>query len=43
MTALLEVHDLGCLREQGSLVFSNLNFAVNEGDIVTIQGKSGSG
>jgi ABC-type uncharacterized transport system fused permease/ATPase subunit len=43
MVALLEIRDLACLRDQGSPIFSNLNFVINEGDIVVIQGKSGSG
>ncbi|KIM87098.1 hypothetical protein PILCRDRAFT_815556 [Piloderma croceum F 1598] len=43
MVPLLEIRDLACLRDQGSPVFSDLNFIVNEGDIVVIQGKSGSG
>jgi ABC-type transport system involved in cytochrome c biogenesis ATPase subunit len=43
MEALLEIRGLACLKEKGSPVFSNLNFVVNEGDIVIIQGRSGSG
>jgi len=43
MDALLEIRDLACLKEEGSPIFSKLNFVVNEGDIVIIQGKSGSG
>lgn len=43
MVALLEIRDLACLRDQGLPIFSNLNFIINEGDIVVIQGKSGSG
>jgi ABC-type transport system involved in cytochrome c biogenesis ATPase subunit len=41
---LLEVRDLACLKEdKGSPVFSKVNFVVNEGDVVIIQGKSGTG
>jgi len=44
MDALLEVRDVACLKEdKGSPVFSKVNFVVNEGDIVIIQGKSGTG
>lgn len=43
MAAILEVSDLACLRDKGSPVFSKLNFVVNDGDIIIIQGKSGSG
>ena len=44
MEALLEVRNLACLKEdKGSPVFSKVNFVVNEGDIVIIQGKSGTG
>jgi ABC-type transport system involved in cytochrome c biogenesis ATPase subunit len=43
MGPLLEIRNLACLKDQGSPVFSNLNFVINEGDIVVIQGKSGSG
>ncbi|EGN95960.1 hypothetical protein SERLA73DRAFT_185413 [Serpula lacrymans var. lacrymans S7.3] len=41
--ALLDIRGLSCLREQGHPLFSKLTFQVNEGDIIVIQGKSGSG
>lgn len=37
--ALLEVRDL----TGPGAIFSKLNFTVNDGDIVVLQGKSGSG
>lgn len=40
---LLQVSDLTCLKEKGTHIFSKVNFEVNEGDIVIVQGKSGSG
>lgn len=40
---LLEIRDLTCPSENGTEIFSKLNFKVNEGDIVVLQGKSGSG
>lgn len=43
MGALLDIRDLACFKDNGISIFSKLNFAVNEGDIIVIQGKSGSG
>ncbi|KZT68157.1 P-loop containing nucleoside triphosphate hydrolase protein [Daedalea quercina L-15889] len=40
---LLEVKDLECRRPKGDPIFSHVNFSVREGDIVVVQGKSGSG
>lgn len=41
--ALLEVRDLACPVDKDTVIFSKINFTVNEGDIVVLQGKSGSG
>jgi ABC-type uncharacterized transport system ATPase subunit len=43
MGALLDIRDLACLKDNGISIFSKLDFVVNEGDIIVIQGKSGSG
>ena len=40
---LLEVKDLECPRPKGEPIFSHINFSVREGDILIVQGKSGSG
>jgi ABC-type uncharacterized transport system ATPase subunit len=40
---LLEVRDLAVMKAKDIPIFSKLNFVVNAGDIVVIQGKSGSG
>ncbi|CCM02074.1 uncharacterized protein FIBRA_04151 [Fibroporia radiculosa] len=41
--ALLEIKDVECTKPKGDRLFTNVNFTVNEGDIVVIQGKSGAG
>ncbi|KAF9246497.1 P-loop containing nucleoside triphosphate hydrolase protein [Melanogaster broomeanus] len=43
MAKLLEVRDVSCAKDKEHIIFSQLNFDVNEGDIVVLQGKSGSG
>ncbi|KAI6028425.1 P-loop containing nucleoside triphosphate hydrolase protein [Pisolithus orientalis] len=43
MARLLRVRDLSCARDKDHKIFSNLNFDVNEGDVVVLQGKSGVG
>ncbi|TFY62008.1 hypothetical protein EVJ58_g4148 [Rhodofomes roseus] len=40
---LLEIKDLECPRPNGDPIFSHVNFSVREGDILIVQGKSGSG
>jgi len=40
---LLEIKDLECPRPKGDPIFSHINFSVREGDIIIVQGKSGSG
>lgn len=40
---LLQVREVACFKEKNSPIFSKVNFTVNPGDVVVIQGKSGSG
>ena len=40
---LLELKKVGCYKQKGQPIFSDVNLQVNEGDIVVLQGKSGSG
>ena len=40
---LLEVKDVGCYKAPGQPIFSHVSFDVNTGDIIILQGKSGSG
>ncbi|EPT06061.1 hypothetical protein FOMPIDRAFT_1026913 [Fomitopsis schrenkii] len=40
---LLEVKDLECPRPKGDPIFSHINFSLREGDILIVQGRSGSG
>ncbi|KAF7778715.1 hypothetical protein Agabi119p4_3060 [Agaricus bisporus var. burnettii] len=40
---ILELHGITCEVSPGQCLFENVSFAVNEGDIVVLQGKSGSG
>ena len=43
MTTLLQVRDVSCAKDKDHIIFSKLSFDVNEGDVVVLQGKSGSG
>ncbi|KAJ3514834.1 hypothetical protein NLJ89_g2140 [Agrocybe chaxingu] len=43
MAPLLELRNITCYLEKGSNIFSDINFTVNEGDILVLQGRSGSG
>lgn len=40
---LLAVNDIACYKEKGQPIFSHIHFSVNEGDVVVLQGKSGTG
>ncbi|KAH7926322.1 P-loop containing nucleoside triphosphate hydrolase protein [Leucogyrophana mollusca] len=40
---LLELRDVSCARNKDENIFSSVNFDVNEGDVVVLQGKSGCG
>ena len=40
---IIEVKEVGCSKAKGQPIFSNVSFTVNEGDVVMLQGKSGSG
>ena len=40
---LLQLTDLACNKQKGQPIFSGVNLTVNEGDILILQGKSGSG
>ncbi|KAI0093575.1 P-loop containing nucleoside triphosphate hydrolase protein [Irpex rosettiformis] len=40
---ILEVKDVGCSKAPGQPIFEHVNFAVNDKDIIVLQGKSGSG
>lgn len=40
---VIEVKEVGCSKAKGQPIFSNVTFTVNEGDVVILQGKSGSG
>ncbi|KAH8106852.1 P-loop containing nucleoside triphosphate hydrolase protein [Cristinia sonorae] len=42
-TPILELKHVGCSKAKGQPIFTNVNFTVNEGDVVIFQGKSGSG
>jgi ABC-type uncharacterized transport system YnjBCD ATPase subunit len=43
MATLLEVRNVSCAKDDEHTIFSKLDFDVNEGDVVVVQGKSGSG
>ncbi|KAF5365660.1 hypothetical protein D9758_003332 [Tetrapyrgos nigripes] len=43
MSTLLQVQQLSCTAENGLVLFGNVEFVVNEGDVVVVTGKSGSG
>jgi ABC-type transport system involved in cytochrome c biogenesis ATPase subunit len=40
---LLQVSNLGCKKGTNQPIFSNLNMTLNEGEVLVLQGKSGSG
>jgi len=42
-SSILELRNIKCSLEEGVNLFSNVNFSVNQGDIVVLQGRSGSG
>ena len=41
--SLLQICNVGCFKDKATPIFSNVNFTVNSGDVVVVQGKSGSG
>ena len=40
---LIEVKDVSCSKAPGQPIFAHVNFDVNAGDVIMLQGKSGSG
>lgn len=42
-SVVLEVRSVACKKDKDTYIFKNVDFTVNEGDIVVIQGESGSG
>jgi len=40
---LLQGRNVTCKKSDNNIIFSKLNFDINEKDIVVLQGKSGSG
>lgn len=40
---LLELRNIGCYKQKGQPIFADVNLKVNEGEVVVLQGKSGSG
>ncbi|KAG2157131.1 P-loop containing nucleoside triphosphate hydrolase protein [Suillus clintonianus] len=43
MAKLIEARNVACRKDQEHIIFSQLNFDVNERDIIVLQGKSGAG
>ena len=43
MAPLLAVKNLSCVWPEGDPMFENVNFSVNEGDIIILRARSGSG
>ena len=43
MAPLLAVKNLSCVWPEGDPMFENVNFSVNEGDIIVLQARSGTG
>ncbi|KAI9466218.1 P-loop containing nucleoside triphosphate hydrolase protein [Lactarius psammicola] len=43
MAPLVTVRNLSCVRPEGDPIFVNVNFNVNEGDIIIVQARSGAG
>lgn len=40
---ILEVKDVGCYKAPGQPIFAHVNLTLNEGDVLILRGKSGSG
>ncbi len=40
---ILDIKNVGCSKAPGEPIFSHVNFKVNEGDVLILQGKSGCG
>ncbi|KAL6305360.1 P-loop containing nucleoside triphosphate hydrolase protein [Sparassis latifolia] len=40
---LLEIRNVGCSKDLGEPIFSDVSFSVNQGDVLIIQGRSGAG
>ncbi len=43
MAPLVTVRNLSSVRPEGDPIFVNVNFNVNEGDIIIVQARSGAG
>lgn len=43
MSSLVTVKNLSCVRPEGDPIFVNVNFNVNEGDIIIVHARSGAG
>jgi ABC-type transport system involved in cytochrome c biogenesis ATPase subunit len=43
MVKLIEARNVACKKDEEHIIFSQLNFDVNERDIMVLQGKSGAG
>jgi ABC-type transport system involved in cytochrome bd biosynthesis fused ATPase/permease subunit len=43
MSSLVTVKNLSCAGPEGDPIFVNVNFKVNEGDIIIVQARSGVG
>ncbi|KAG1782536.1 P-loop containing nucleoside triphosphate hydrolase protein [Suillus placidus] len=43
MAKLIEARNVACKKDKEHIIFSQLNFDVNERDIIVLQGKSGAG
>jgi ABC-type uncharacterized transport system YnjBCD ATPase subunit len=43
MAPLMAVKNLSCVRPEGDPIFVNVNFNVNEGDIIILHARSGGG
>ncbi len=40
---LLELKNIGCSKEKGQPIFSDISLTVDEGEVLVLQGRSGSG
>jgi ABC-type uncharacterized transport system YnjBCD ATPase subunit len=43
MAPLIAVKNVACLRPEGDPIFVNVSFEVNEGDIIILRARSGTG
>ena len=42
-TPLLQLKDVGCCKDKSQAIFNDVSLTVDEGEVLVLQGRSGSG